>query len=168
MNEIEYDSTKITSEQIQALLAIALGSTIENEFDRMVALDSIELIRETRKRLENNRLGLPEGSRLLGINEPVLKSWLKSTKDLPEVAHYKLAGLCLVLSLAEESECESEANTLANAAVVLARDGKDRLASDFSDKTTSILAGSFNAAGLAAASLYAALLSGHSSNEPCC
>jgi len=104
MNEREYDSDTLTADQILALLDLTLESWGECEFDRLVNLPSEELLGRFRKRLEANKLGLEQAAHLLAMNGLTLRSWLKSSKPLPEASHHKLAGLCLVLSLAEDAD----------------------------------------------------------------
>ncbi len=156
MNEREYDSDTLTADQILALLDLTLESWGECEFDRLVNLPSEELLGRFRKRLEANKLGLEQAAHLLAMNGLTLRSWLKSSKPLPEASHHKLAGLCLVLSLAEDAD-GSEAGNLARTAVASVQSGATRTVPVRSDETTRTLAVVFGVAGLAAAALHSAL-----------
>jgi hypothetical protein len=157
MNETEYDSNRLTGEQILTLLELTLESQVADEFQRLVGLTSPELLRETRQRLESNRLGLPGAARLLGLNELLLKSWLRSSMRLPETAQQKVAGLCLVLSLTDVASESCEASDLARAAVSAALSEKSRTTDLQGGEPASIVAAVFDAVGLAAAALHFAL-----------
>ena len=156
MHERDYDSGRLTADQILVLLGLTVQSQAEREFDRLVNLTSEKLQEEVRERLEANKLGLEQAAHLLAMNGLTLKSWLKSSKSLPEVAHQKLAGLCLVLSLAEDAD-DSEAGNKARTAVEAVQSGASRAMPVCSDETTRILAAVFDVTGLAVAALHSAL-----------
>jgi hypothetical protein len=158
MNETEYDSNRLTGEQILMVLELTLESQVADEFQRLVASTSSELLRETHERLESNRLGLTPAARLLGVNELTLQGWFKSSKPLPEMAHQKLAGLCLVLSLADIGPESSEATGLARSALAAVVSGQSQTPARQAVDSTGIVEAAFDAVGLAAASLHSALM----------
>lgn len=157
MNETEHESSRLTSKQILALLELTIEAHVADEFQRLDRLSSSELLRETRQRLQSNRLGLAQAARLLAVNELTLKSWFKSRKPLPEMVRKKLAGLAVGLSLAEGSTGNSEATALAKAAVCAIRDEAGGGTLNHRSESVEIILAAFGAVGVMAAAVHSAL-----------
>jgi len=156
MSEAKSRSSKLTVDEMCTLLGIAAESKSEYEFDRLVSSSSEELVEELRQKLEANNLEAGAGARLLGVNSATLKTWLNSSDPLSENTHQKLAGLCLVLALAESAD-RSEATDLARAAVGAVQRGTQHSSVPNSSEPYDILVAVLGGPGLVGAALNLAL-----------
>jgi hypothetical protein len=152
----EIDTERLTDSQVSDLLKLALTSKPGVEVDRWSSLPGQQLIGELRTVLERHDLGLKEVSRLLDVNELTLKSWLNASKDLPEMAHEKLAALGSLLSTAMEEGSNEDVLLLVQAAVSLAK-GQPIQQSPTVGEGLRVVSATFGPTGLMAAALYLSL-----------
>jgi len=152
----EPDTERLTDAQISDVLGLALASELGAELERLVSLPSQLLVQEVHAALEREDLGLLESSRLLGVNELTLKSWLDTPKTLPESAHQKLAAIGVLLQAAATLGPDQEVPSLVRKALSLARNQSARLP-PATEEPPCVLSLAFGPSGLMAAALYLAV-----------
>lgn len=150
------DTERLTDAQISDLLDLALTSELGVELERLSSLPSQQLVREVRTVLERHDLGMRDASHLLGVIELTLKSWLSASKDLPEVAHEKLAAFGMLLHAATEGKPDQDVSLLVQAAVSLAKGQSAQQAPGAGEGLRTVSA-TFGPSGLMAAALYLSL-----------
>jgi len=157
-----YDTRKLGDNQILDLLSLGLESQdsprlMVDEFRRLAALSSGDLVQNLRKGLGVQGLNAGQAAQLLGVSELTAKRWFESSGVLAENAQAKLAGLCLLLSLASDEMGRSGPGQMVRSAVTALRKAADSGVDLASGEAARIVTSVFGVAGLMAAALHLAL-----------
>jgi hypothetical protein len=164
VSSTEYDPRRLSDEQIVSLLDLGRGlpgtSRALNELQRLVGLPPSELAQAVRDQLRANGVDVPDAARLLGCNELTFRRWLDTSAPLPVSARHKLAGLCVLLSLAADKSADSGAAGLVRSAVAAAGHESSPEATGRNTDPVQVLNAVFGPAGLMAAALNQALMAG--------
>lgn len=157
----QFQCERLGDGQIAELLSFALsaapGAAVGADLERLTRLAAGDLVADVRRRLEAMNLTVGDGARLIGVAEASVRRWYQTAGPMPERARQKLAGLCWLLNVAEESGVPGEGRRLVREALdVLKRE--DSVPHDVPGKRAeSAVASVFGAVGLAAVAMYEVL-----------
>ncbi|MDM8007513.1 MAG: hypothetical protein QUV05_15345 [Phycisphaerae bacterium] len=159
MGSKAYDTRRLSNEQIVDLLDLGLEAAGEpgahaTELQRLMGLSASQLLEAVRNSLRGHGLGVNEASRLLGVNELTAKRWFESAGTLADNARTRLAGLCVLLSLASSETRRFGAAQMVRSAVAALRKAADDSADVAHGEAARIVTSVFDVAGLMAAALY--------------
>lgn len=162
-----YRTERLSDAKIVELLGSALQAPdcpqdVMSEFQRLVEMPASKLLQAVRDGLNRHRLGVTDAAGLIGVSRLTAQRWFESSSDLAKDAKHKLAGLCLLLSLASKDTGVSDSTDLVRSAVSALRQDSGQDAAAARSESVAILTSVFDTAGLTAEGLRSALAAARS------
>jgi len=161
MNAEEFQSEKLSDARIVELLSLALSQEREGdllgELDRLAALPQQDLVADLRHHLEARNLDSGDGARLIGVSEATVHRWFQTAEPLTPRAKRKMAGLCMLLALADEQTSCGESRRLLHQAFEALKSSRGPTFGPSEGQAAHLLVSVFGPAGLGAAAVYAML-----------